>query len=358
MNPFPPIPVAILGATGSVGQRFVQLLDRHPWFQVAVLTGSARTAGGTYGASCRWILDTPMPEWTARMPVLPSEPENLNVPIAFSALPTSEARGLEAACAQRGIWVFSNASAYRREPDVPILMPEVNLAHAGILSVQQARRGWPGAIVTNSNCTSAGLTVVLKALDDAFGVRRVFVVSMQALSGAGYPGVSSLDILDNVIPNIAGEEEKVEWEPRKMLGRFDGVQIRLADFGISAHTNRVAVRDGHTLSLSVELGQRTSPRVVAEALGNYLPPEVARELPFTPRPVIRVLESPDRPQPRLDREIGGGMSTVVGNLRADPLFDIKMTVLSHNTMRGAAGGSIYNAEALLNMGAIPGFSPP
>ncbi len=347
-----PIPVTILGATGSVGQRFVHLLDRHPWFRVAALTGSERRVGQTYGAACRWILDVPMPAWAREMPVLPSDPAVLDTPLVFSALPVDKARRLEPEFARRGALVCSNASAYRREPDVPILMPEVNPGHLRLLEVQRARRGWSGGILTNSNCTSAGLTVALKALQDAFGLRRVFVVSMQALSGAGYPGVPSLDILDNVIPYIGGEEEKVEWEPRKMLGTLEGERIRLAEFGISAHANRVAVRDGHTLSLSVELGEPASLEAVAAALREYRPPEIARSLPSAPKPVIALLDAPDRPQPRRDRWTGGGMTTVIGRLRPDPLFHFKMTVLSHNTVRGAAGGSIYNAELLVSQGYL------
>ncbi len=347
-----PIPVTVLGATGSVGQRFVQLLDAHPWFRVAALTGSARTAGQPYGAACRWILETPMPSWAAEMRLLPSDPALLDTPIVFSALPAAQARSLEPEFARRGALVCSNASAYRREADVPILMPEVNAGHVRLLEAQRRRRGWSGAIVANSNCTSAGLTVALKALQDAFGLRRVFAVSMQALSGAGYPGVSSLDILDNVVPHIEGEEDKVEWEPRKMLGRLEGEAVRLADFRISAHANRVAVRDGHTLSLSVELGDDAPLEAVAAALRGYLPPQAARGLPSTPQPVIALMEARDRPQPRLDRWTGAGMSTVVGRLRPDPLFHVKMTVLSHNTVRGAAGGSIYNAELLLRMGLL------
>ena len=354
MTPFDttPIPVAVLGATGSVGQRFVQLLDAHPWFRVAALTGSARTAGQRYGAACRWILETPMPAWAAETRLLPSDPALLEVPLVFSALPADQARTLEPEFARRGALVCSNASAYRREADVPILMPEVNAGHARLLEAQRRRRGWSGGIITNSNCTSAGLTVALKALQDAFGLRRVFVVSMQALSGAGYPGVSSLDILDNVVPYIAGEEDKVEWEPRKMLGRLVGERVELADFRISAHANRVAVRDGHTLSLSVELEEAASLEAAAAALREYRPPRAARGLPSTPQPVIALMAARDRPQPRLDRWMGAGMSTVIGRLRPDPLFHVKMTVLSHNTVRGAAGGSIYNAELLLRMGLL------
>ncbi len=352
-QPTQPIPVTILGATGSVGQRFIHLLDNHPWFRVAALTGSERSAGRPYGEACRWVLDVPMPAWVREMPVLPSDPAKLDTPLVFSALPADKARRLEPEFARRGALVCSNASAYRREADVPILMPEVNPDHLRLLEIQRERRGWRGGIVTNSNCTSAGLTVVLKALQDAFGLRRVFVVSMQALSGAGYPGVASLDILDNVIPYIGGEEEKVEWEPRKMLGRLEGGSLRPADFLISAHANRVAVRDGHTLSLSVELGEAAPLEAVAAALREYRPPEVARGLPSTPQPVIALLDAPDRPQPRRDRWTGGGMTTVAGRLRPDPLFHLKMTVLSHNTVRGAAGGSIYNAELLYRLNLLP-----
>ncbi|RMF41542.1 MAG: aspartate-semialdehyde dehydrogenase [Anaerolineae bacterium] len=351
-----PLPVTVLGATGSVGQRFVQLLDGHPWFRVAALTGSERSVGRPYAEACRWILDTPMPTWAREMPVLPSDPQRLETSVIFSALPSEKARLLEPQFARRGALVFSNASAYRREPDVPILMPEVNADHIHLLEVQRKQRGWRGGIITNSNCTSAGLTVVLKALQDAFGVRRGFVVSMQALSGAGYPGVASLDILDNVIPYIAGEEDKVEWEPRKMLGSLEQGSIHLADFVLSAHANRVAVRDAHTLSLSVELGEAVSLEAVAAALKEYLPPEAARGLPSTPRPVIALLDAPDRPQPRRDRWMGDGMTTVVGRLRPDPLFHVKMTVLSHNTVRGAAGGSIYNAELALRLGLMATLS--
>lgn len=343
------IPVAVLAATGSVGQRFVQLLDRHPLFEVVALTASERTAGQKYGQVCHWILPGDMPAWAAEMSLLPTEAASLNVPLAFSALPADAAREVEPAFAHAGTLVCSNASTYRNEPDVPILLPEVNPDHAALLAVQRRRRGWSGGIVTNSNCTSTGMTVALKALQDAFGLRRVFAVSMQALSGAGYPGVSSLDILDNVIPWIKGEEEKVEWEPRKMLGSLSGDEITPADFRISAHTNRVAVVDGHMLCLSVELAGKASPEEAARALADYQAPEPARDLPSAPRPVIVLRGEADRPQPRLDRMAGGGMATVVGRVRPDPLFDLKLVVFSHNTIRGAAGGSIYNAELLARL---------
>ncbi|HEX7395128.1 MAG TPA: aspartate-semialdehyde dehydrogenase [Anaerolineaceae bacterium] len=348
------IPVAVLAATGSVGQRFVQLLDNHPWFEVVVLTGSDRTAGQTYGQSCHWILPGPMPEWAAGLEVKPSEPGAVgNLPLVFSGLPASIAREVEPQFAQAGAAVCSNASAYRRDPDVPILLPEVNADHAGIIPLQRQRRGWTGCIVTNPNCTSTGLTVALKALQARFGLRKVFAVSLQALSGAGYPGVASLDIIDNVIPYIGDEEDKIEWETRKMLGKFNGAQLELASFTVSAHANRVAVSDGHTICCSVELEEKASPEEAQSALQDYQPPQLARGLPSTPQPVIEIRSEPDRPQPRLDRNTGKGMTTVVGRLRPDPLFDLKMVVLSHNTIRGAAGGAIYNGELLAAMELLP-----
>ncbi len=344
------IPVAVLGATGSVGQRFVQLLDGHPWFEVVSLTGSDRSVGRRYGEACRWVLGEAMPAWAAELPLLPSEPEQVGVAMVFSALPADKARLIEPAFARRGALVCSNASAYRNEPDVPILIPEVNPEHAGLVEVQRRSRGWKGAIVTNSNCTSTGMTVALKPLLDAFGLRRVFAVSMQALSGAGYPGVPSLDILDNAIPYITGEEEKVESEPLKMLGRFSGEAIQPAGFAISAHTNRVAVSDGHLVCLSVELAQRASVGQAAEALSAYRAPAISAGLPSAPEPVLLLRSEADRHQPRLDRMAGKGMTSVVGRLRPDPLFDLRLVVLSHNTIRGAAGGSIYNAELLVKLG--------
>lgn len=349
------IPVVILAATGLVGQRFVQLLDDHPWFKVVGLTGSPRAVGQRYCDACHWVLPEEMPGWAAALTVQATEPDSFSVPLVFSALPSGVAREVEPSFARAGNLVCSNASAYRREPDVPLLMPEVNPDHISLLAVQREQRGWSGGIVTNSNCTSAGMTVVLKALHDAFGIRRVFAVSLQALSGAGYPGVASLDILDNVIPYIEGEEEKVEWESRKMLGALREGGVELAGFAISAHTNRVAVSDGHLVTLSVELENRhwndsAGLESAAQVLREYTAPAPSRRLPSAPRPVILVRDEPDRPQPRLDRLAGGGMTTVVGRLRPDPLFHLKMVVLSHNTIRGAAGGSIYNAELIVEQG--------
>ena len=344
------IPVIVLAATGSVGQRFVQLLDGHPWFEVVGLTGSDRSIGRPYAEACNWILPDLLPAWAGAMTVLPTLPEAAEARIAFSALPADLARDLEPQFARAGLAVCSNASAFRNEPDVPILLPEVNAGQAGIVKYQRQVRGWGGCIVTNPNCTSTGLTVALKALQEAFGLRRALAVSMQALSGAGYPGVASLDILDNVIPNINGEEAKVESEPRKMLGEVKDDEFVPAEVIISAHTNRVAVSDGHLVCASVELGQPAGVEAAAQALRDYRGPEAAQDLPSAPQPVILLREEPDRPQPRLDRDTGKGMTTVVGRLRPDPIFHLKFVVLSHNTVRGAAGGSIYNAELLVKMG--------
>jgi len=346
------IPVAVLAATGSVGQRFVQLLEGHPWFEVVAVTASDRSVGQPYGKACHWIVPEPMPERVAGLTVLPTAPDAVKVPLVFSALPADVAKEVEPAFAQAGMAVCSNASAYRRQADVPLLLPEVNPDHVRLVEVQRRRTGWKGCILTNPNCTSTGMTVALRALQAAFGLRKVFAVSLQAISGAGYPGVASMDIVDNAIPYVGGEEDKVEWEPRKMLGALNNDQVELADFTISAHTNRVAVSDGHLVCLSVELGSKATPQQAVQAFRDYQAPAASANLLFTPRPVIQVREEPDRPQPRLDRGAGAGMTTVVGRIRPDPLFDLKMVVLSHNTVRGAAGGSIYNAELLVDQGLL------
>lgn len=341
------IPVTVLGSTGSVGQRFVSLLDGHPWFEVVALAASDRSVGRLYAEACHWILPDPMPGWARDMTIVAPTPEAARARIVFSALHSQQAAEIEPTFARAGVAVCSNASSYRTEPDVPLMMPEVNAPHIFLIQEQRRRRGWDGCIVTNPNCTSAGITVVLKALDEAFGVQQAFVVSLQALSGGGYPGVPSLDVTDNIIPFINGEEDKVEWEPRKMLGRLVEQGIELADIRLSAHTNRVAVTDGHTVCLSVGLHASASPETAATALSAYRASASACDLPSTPDPVLFVRHEPDRPQPRLDRLTGRGMTTVVGRVRPDPLLSLKIVVLSHNTIRGAAGGSIYNAELLV-----------
>jgi len=344
------IPVAILGATGSVGQRFISLLDNHPWFKVVALAASDRSVGQKYSEAARWVLDVPMPNYAREMLVVPATTDCMEAKIVFSALHNEIAKDLEPQFAQAGFVVCSNASSYRRGEDVPLLLPEINADHVHLVKAQRKNRGWSGAILTNPNCTSTGLTIALKALDESFGVKKVFAVSLQALSGAGYPGVPSLDIMDNVVPNVAngGEEDKVEWEPRKMLGKLNDGKIDLADIKFSVHANRVAVIDGHTVCASVELSSPAEPEAAEAVLREYRAPASARELPSSPRPVIEVRSEADRPQPRLDRLSGKGMTTVVGRVRRDPILDLKFVVLSHNTIRGAAGGSIYNAELLVN----------
>lgn len=345
------IKVAILGATGAVGQRFVQLLENHPWFEVAALTGSDRSVGQTYGEACRWVLPGLIPEYARGMIVVPSAP-GFDAKLAFSALPSDQAKEIEPALARAGYAICSNASSHRMWEDVPLLIPEVNPDHTGLIEIQRKNRGWGGLIVTNPNCTSTGLTIAFRALHDAFGIRRAFIVSMQALSGAGYPGVASLDILDNVIPHIGGEEEKVEEEPRKMLGQFNGAGIDFAPFRLSAHTNRVAVSDGHLVVTSVEFNQDVSAQQAAEALTGFSAPPIVAGLPSAPKPVIVLRTEADRPQPRRDRDEGGGMASIVGRLRPDPLFHIKFVNLSHNTIRGAAGGAILNGELLVAQGWV------
>jgi aspartate-semialdehyde dehydrogenase len=343
--------VAVLGATGAVGQRFVQLLENHPWFEVAALTGSERSVGKKYGEVCNWVLPGLVPEYAREMTVVASD-SDFDARLVFSALHADQARDLEPALAKKGYAICSNASACRTWEDVPLMIPEVNADHTRLIDVQKKVRDWSGFIVTNPNCTSTGLTIAFRALHDAFGIQRAFIVSMQALSGAGYPGVPSLDILDNVIPYIGGEEEKVEREPLKMLGTFNGQEIEFAPMTLSAHTNRVAVTDGHLVVSSVEFSQAVSPEEAKRALLDFKAPQIVAGLPSAPNPVIVVREQADRPQPRRDRDEGRGMASVVGRLRSDPIFHVKFANLAHNTVRGAAGGAILNGELLKAEGRI------
>jgi aspartate-semialdehyde dehydrogenase len=349
MNIDAKIKVGILGATGAVGQRFIQLLAGHPWFEIASLTASDRSVGKRYADAARWLLRGGMPASVAELMLGPTEPEAIepDVKLLFSALPSGNAGQVEEALAAAGFGVCSNASSHRMDPDVPLLIPDVNPEHTALIDVQRRCRGWSGFIVTNPNCTTTHLVCALKPLQDAFGLAAVNVVSMQAISGAGYPGVASLDILDNVIPYIGGEEEKVEAEPRKLLGSLDGDGIRPADFLVSAQCNRVAVRNGHLEAVSVKLRRSASVAEVADAFTSYRGEPQRLGLPTAPDPAIILHNEVDRPQPRMDRLAGNGMATSVGRLRADPLFDYKFLVLGHNTIRGAAGGAILNAELLV-----------
>ncbi|MDB5075319.1 MAG: aspartate-semialdehyde dehydrogenase [Chloroflexi bacterium] len=345
------IPAAVLGATGMVGQYFVSLLANHPWFSLDAVVASDRSAGKRYADACRWLLSADMPEQARNLEVSPLRAE-LSARVVFSALPSDVAGAVEVDYAKRGHMVFSNASSHRMDPLVPLLVPEVNHAHAAVLHEQRRQKGWSGFIVTNPNCSSAVLVSALHPLQQAFGLERVMVTTLQAVSGAGYPGLSSLDILDNAVPYIGGEEAKMESEPLKMLGSFSDGALHPANFKVSAHCNRVATRDGHLECVSVTLGADASLDDVAQAFRAYtsLPQEL--NLPTAPpRPVILRTE-PDRPQTRLDRDAGNGMATSVGRLRECSLLGIKFVALGSNTMRGAAGGSVLNAELLKVQGLL------
>jgi len=340
------IKVGVLGATGAVGQKFVMLLEDHPWFELCELAASDRSAGKTYKEATAWRQYKPIPERLKDQPIKPCEPV-LDCRIVFSSLDSSVAGEIEKSFAQSGYIVVSNSRNHRMDEDVPLLVPEVNPEHLALIKSQRAERGWSGAIVTNPNCSTIGLVMALAPLHRRFGVKRVIVVTMQALSGAGYPGHSAIDMIGNVIPFIGGgEEEKMENETLKIMGSVDGNRVQFADCLISAHTNRVSVEDGHMECVSVELEKKATPQEVAQVLASFrsLPQEL--RLPSAPeRPVI-VTDERDRPQPRFDRDAGDGMSAVVGRIRECPVFDIRFVVLSHNTIRGAAGAAILNAELM------------
>jgi aspartate-semialdehyde dehydrogenase len=345
------ISVAILGATGAVGQRFVQLLAEHPLFEITALTGSDRTSGGKYGEVCRWVLDEDPPESVREITVSSTGP-TLPARILFSALPSHIAKRFEPELAQAGYIVCSNASAYRQEPDVPLIIPEVNADHLSLLEIQKVSRGWDGLIVTSPNCTTTGLAMTLHPLDQAFGVRQVFVTSMQAVSGAGYPGVPYLDIVDNIIPYISGEEDKLQNETRLLLGRVEAGKRLPAVMSISAQTNRVPIVDGHTLSIALKLDRSASVEEVMGVYNDYRGQPDAMNLPSAPEVPILVRTEPDRPQPRRDRDSSAGMSVSVGRIRPCPILDIRMVSVVHNTLRGAASGSILNAELLVYKGYL------
>ena len=354
MNSQPKIRVGVLGATGAVGQRFVQMLQGHPWFELSVLCASQRNTGKRYADACNWLLRGDMPPHL-RDCVLQEVAPGIDCQLVFSALPSGPARTIEAELAAAGYIVCSNASAYRYEPDVPLLIPEVNPEHIGLIDLQRRQRGWPGFITTNPNCSTTHLVSALHPLHEAFGVKKVFVVTMQAVSGAGYTGVPSMDVIDNVIPFINAEEEKMESrEPQKLLGTFDGKAVQMADFVVSAHCNRVPVRNGHLAAVSVEFAHRPSLEDVRRAWAEYKPLPQRMGLPSAPDEAILYREEADRPQPRMDRLAGSvpGMTTVVGRLRADPLLHVKFLALGHNTIRGAAGGSLLNAELLVSQGYL------
>src|SRR5690348_10885090 len=342
----------VLGATGMVGQRFVHMLANHPWFELADLAASERSSGRKYADVVKWHLDTPIPE-IARNLVVKDLAPNLDCDFVFSALDSSVAGPAEEDFARAGYPVLSNSKNHRMDKDVPLLIPEVNAAHLDAIAVQQKNRGYDGGfIVTNPNCSTAGLVLVLKPLADVFGLEKIFVVTMQAVSGAGYPGVASLDIQGNVVPFISGEEEKMEAEPQKLLGQWDGARFIDAGLGISAHCNRVPVADGHLECVSLSLKKIASLDEVREALQTFEVDEELASLPTALRHPVVVVDEENRPQPRRDVQAGEGMAAVVGRIRECPLHDVKLALLSHNLVRGAAGAALLNAELLAARGFL------
>tara|TARA_B100001013_G_C24619749_1_gene446736 strand:+ start:1792 stop:2850 length:1059 start_codon:yes stop_codon:yes gene_type:complete len=334
--------VGILGATGTVGQRLIQLLENHPWFKVKELGASDHSIGQKYREACHWRVSESMPEFIQELPLRNCRPP-FGVDLIFSVLPSSIAGQTELSFARAGYPVVSNSKNHRMAEDVPLLVPEVNPKHLELIPIQQKKRGFgSGFVITNPNCTTIALILVLAPLVKVFGLKEVSVVTMQALSGAGYPGVPSLDMIDNVLPYIEGEEEKVEQEPLKILGKYQSGKIIYSDFKISAQCHRVNVQDGHLEAVSVKFNQTPSKSQLIEVLSNC--PSV--DLPSAPRKPVIYLESPDRPQPRLDRNLGSGMSVAVGRIRPCSVFDYKFELLCHNTIRGAAGAAVLNAELL------------
>jgi aspartate-semialdehyde dehydrogenase len=345
------LPIGILGATGVVGQRFIQMLEHHPWFEVAWLAASDRSEGKVYAEAARWRLRTPIPPAVAKLQVSPATPEGAPK-VIFAALDSSIAAELEPRFADAGCAVVSNSSALRMKEDVPLVIPEVNSGHIKLIDIQGWRKKSGGYVVTNPNCSAIGLVLALAPIEQRFGLDTVMAVTMQAVSGAGYPGVASLDILGNVIPFIRNEEEKMEEETRKLLGALNGSKVIPGAFAMSAQCNRVAVEDGHTESVSVRLKKKAKPEEIIAAWNSYRAEPQELQLPSAPdRPVV-YLDANDRPQPRFDVDMGAGMTAAVGRLRPCGVLDWKFTVLSHNTIRGAAGAAVLNAELLKAKGYL------
>lgn len=346
------IPVGVLGATGVVGQRFLSLLDRHPWFEPVWLAASDRSSGKPYGEAVHWRLATPLPERFAAMTVSEATPKGCPAHIIFAALDAAVARELEPAFARAGHAVISNSSALRMVADVPLLVPECNPDHLALIERQASFQHNGGYAVTNPNCSTIGLVLALAPLERTFGLESVMAVTMQAVSGAGYPGVASLDILGNVVPYIGGEEDKMENEAQKILGKLTPAGIEPGGFQISAQCNRVGVIDGHMESVSVKLKTKAGLADVARAMSEFRGRPQELDLPTAPAHPLLVTTAPDRPQPRFDSGAGAGMAATVGRLRPCPILDYKFTVLSHNTLRGAAGAALLNAELLYAEGRL------
>ncbi len=346
--------VAVLGATGAVGQRFIQLLEDHPWFRVSEVVGSHRSAGKQYVDAAHWILNGNPPDRVAGLKVKGLD-DDFDSPLLFSALPREAALARELELAAAGHVVCSNASANRMLGDVPLLLPEVNADHIGLIDIQRRQRGWTsGALIANSNCTVMPVVMALKPLLK-YGVRRLHLVSEQAVSGAGYPGMSSMDMIDNIIPYVPGDEQKMETESRKMLGDLNGKGIDMLDVVVSATCTRVPVIDGHLVNISVELEEGPALSSIVDDWTTWQAADPVSRLPSAPGYPLQYLDQIDRPQPRRDRDAGGGMMTSIGRLRECPILGYKFAALSHNTVRGAAGCSIINAELLAALGYIEGF---
>jgi aspartate-semialdehyde dehydrogenase len=346
--------VAVLGATGAVGQAFIRLLADHPWFQLTEVAASERSAGKPYGEAARWIGADAMPPSVGALTVLPCDPSMISADVVFSALDSVAAQDAEPAFARAGKMVLTNAKNYRMDPDVPLVIAEVNPSHLQVLEAQRRNRGWTGGIVANGNCASIVATLPLAPIHQRFGISRLIAMTMQAVSGAGYPGVPSLDILGNVIPFINDEEPKIEAEVRKFLGSVDASAVHSAPFMVSAHANRVAVEHGHTVCMSIGLESRASASDVERAIADWRGAEAARGLPSAPERPVVVSDQPDHPQPRRQVDTGRGMTVVVGRVRADPVLDVKLVAMGHNIVRGAAGASVLNAELLARCGMLDG----
>jgi aspartate-semialdehyde dehydrogenase len=345
------IPVTVLGATGTVGQKFVRLLADHPWFEVAAVAASAASAGRSYGEVVRWREPVAIPERIGALMVQECTPP-LPGPIVFGAMDAEVAGPVEQAFAAAGHYVVTNTRNHRMDANVPLLVPEANLDHLALVDRQQHAHGWSGAILANPNCSTAALALALTPLHRAFGIEKLFVSTMQAVSGAGYPGVASLDILGNVVPFIGGEEEKIERETRKILGTLGSAGVTPAGFAVSAHANRVATVDGHLETVSVGFRKRVTPDEALAVLRDFRASPRVACLPSSPTPPIEVDPRPDRPQPRLDLERGRGMAVTVGRVRACPILDLRLVLLGHNTVRGAAGQAVQIAELLVAEGRV------
>ena len=340
--------VGVLGATGAVGQRLIQLLAPHPDFEIATLTASEASAGRTYRDAAKWRVDSPIPDEIADSTVVETDPDEVSddIDLLFSSLPSDVGAAVEPEFVEAGYVVSSNSSNGRMDEDIPLTIPEINADHLGLIEVQRDERGWDGALIKNPNCSTITMVPTLAALDQ-FGLDRVHVSTLQAVSGAGYSGVTSMEIIDNVIPHIGGEATKMETESRKLLGSFDGAGVSLHDADVSASCNRVPTLDGHLENVWADLADDPTPEAVVEAFESF--PSI--DLHSSPEQLIEVFAEPDRPQPRLDRNLGGGMAVAAGGVETTS-NGVQFNCLAHNTMRGAAGASILNGELLLEEGYL------